>query len=112
MDATNLPRSVIFDLLKQAGAECVDSCCGVPEKLCSNDQWKVNMEGLIKAVWRAAQQDMVPTGWSIDRREVGPFHRIDVKSPEGYIAVVDSLDTNPGLILYKLADAILQQGGK
>ena len=112
MDATNLPRSVIFDLLKQADAECVESCCGVPEKLCSNDKWKVNMEGLIKTVWRAAQQDMIPTGWSIDRRNSLPFHRIEIKAPNGYVAVVDSMDTNPANVLYMLADALLNTTGE
>lgn len=90
-----LNAQVLADDISRLNAQVLadDSCCGVPEKLCST-----------------AQQDMMPTGWSINRRNSLPFHRIEIKAPNGYVAVVDSMDTNPANVLYMLADALLNTG--
>lgn len=66
MNAIDLPRSDIIDLLNEAGAIRTHSCCGIEDKFCSTDLWKVNMEGLIKVVWRAAQQEVLNemSGWN------------------------------------------------
>lgn len=105
--AHNLPRSVMIDLLSRADAIRTHSCCGIEDKFCNTDEWKVNMESLIKTVWRAAQEDMILQDWSITRRPMPPFNRIEIKAPNGYVAVVDQLDSNPANILYMLADALL-----
>lgn len=46
-------------------------------------------------------------GWEFERIDAPPFQRIVIKAPNGYSAVVDSMDRNPANILYMLADAIL-----
>lgn len=46
-------------------------------------------------------------GWEFERIDAPPFQRIVIKAPNGYTAVVDSMDRNPANILYMLADAIL-----
>lgn len=110
--AHNLSRSTMIELLRQADALRTHSCCGIEDKFCGTDTWKVNMEALIKTVWRAAQDDMVLREWTITRRSVPPFNRIEIKAPNGYAAVVDQLDTNPANILYMLADALLNTTGE
>lgn len=112
MEALCLPRSKMLELLKQAEALRVRSCCGIEDKFCSTDEWKVNMESLIKTVWRAAQQDMILKDWTITRRHSPPFHRIEIKAPNGYVAVVDSMEANPANVLYLLADALLNMTGE
>ena len=47
-------------------------------------------------------------GWEFERIDAPPFQRIVIKAPNGYTAVVDSMDRNPANILYMLADAILR----
>lgn len=47
-------------------------------------------------------------GWTIQRIDTSPFKRILIKAPNGYSAVVDSMERNPANILYMLADAILK----
>lgn len=59
MSEIHIDRQDMLDMLKEAGAIRTHSCCGIEDKFCSTDQWKVNMEGLIKVVWRAAQQEVL-----------------------------------------------------
>lgn len=59
MTEVNLSRDDMIAMLKEAGALRTYSCCGIEDKFCSLDLWKVNMEGLIKTVWRAAQQELI-----------------------------------------------------
>lgn len=42
----------IRNILDKAEVSSVISCCDVPNKYCSNDTWKGNMESLIKLVFR------------------------------------------------------------
>lgn len=65
MAEVHIDRANMIAMLKEADAVRTHSCCGIEDKFCSTDQWKVNMEGLIKIVWRAAQQEVLNemSGW-------------------------------------------------
>lgn len=52
---------------------------------------------------------MIPTGWKITRNKDKLFKRITIVSPDGCGAVVDSMDRNPENVLYKLAEALLEE---
>ena len=47
---THWMREDIFRVCETAGMVRVSACCGVPTKICNNDKWKGNMEGLFKHI--------------------------------------------------------------
>ena len=47
--------------------------------------------------------------WKIERVNQMCFQYIDIRSPDGYVARVASHDRNPEIVLYKLANDILNQ---
>lgn len=53
---TTITREQIFQLLADAGATRTHSCCGIDSKLCSLDEWRGNMEAVVKMAYAAGQQ--------------------------------------------------------
>lgn len=48
-----MQREKLFALAKEAEFVCVDSCCSVPNKACSNDVWKGDIVAFVAAIERA-----------------------------------------------------------
>ena len=51
-----ISRERIFQILKSAGAIRTYSCCGIEDKLCGTDEWRGNMEAVVKIAYAAGQE--------------------------------------------------------
>jgi len=51
-----ISRERIFQILKSAGAIRTYSCCGIEDKLCGTDEWRGNMEAVVKMAYAAGQE--------------------------------------------------------
>jgi hypothetical protein len=65
-----------------------------------------NIEDLLEQLARL-RAERVPEGWRIERKDNKPFKNIEVTAPNGYTALVGSIDRNPSIVLYMLAEALL-----
>lgn len=51
-----MDREYIFAAAERAGFKCIDSCCSVPFKTCSNDIWKGDLVAFVKELEKGKQQ--------------------------------------------------------
>ena len=87
-------------------------CSGYKENSEPDKRWEADRAGLISRIdaflaQPAASEVRVPEGWKIERINKPPFKYINLRSPDGCVAVVGNADMNPKNVLYKLADAML-----
>lgn len=66
-------RERLFELIKEAGLERVQTCCpGVEYKLCSNDVWKGDLSSLVGLVEAESRAQLLADPLAYDKQEYRP----------------------------------------
>lgn len=58
---SSLMTEQIIEAAQQSGFECIKSCCNVPLKTCSTDQWQGDLRAFSLALSRIMPQQIIPT---------------------------------------------------